>query len=271
MCECWTSPCSTPHPTSQTVSICSGELNNAAAKKYDIEGWFPGFGEFKELVSASNCTDYQSRAMEIRYGFPKANEKTKEYVHMLNATLCATGRVICCILENYQAEDGSGVRVPEVLRPYVGAAFMPYTQPLQANKVFEKAQKAKLKAAAQKRKAAGEKDAAPKKPKKEAKPAAAAATSASEGAAAVAADTAAAKEAAAKSATMLDELDAKLLLSTCVSGHRPTAEDAKCYDAVAAIVAATGAEMAASLRLRNNVRRWYSYIGSFAPEERAAW
>merc|ERR1719386_391580 len=65
------------------------------------------------------------------------------------------------------------VRVPEVLRPYMGAAFMPYTKLLQANKVFEKAQKAKLKAAAQKRKAAGGKDAAPKKPKKEAKPAAA--------------------------------------------------------------------------------------------------
>ena len=148
---------------------------------------------------------------------------------------------------------------------------MPYTKPLEVNKVFEKAQKAKLKAAAQKRKAAGaKKEEAPKKTKVEAKPASSA-LAASGGAAGAAVQSAAIKATAAKTAAMLDDLDAKLLLSTCVSGHRPTVEDAKCYDAVAAVVAVTGVEIAGALRLRNNVRRWYSYIGSFSPEERAAW
>ncbi len=53
------------------MNIVSGALNNAAAKKYDLEGWFPGFAEFRELVSCSNCTDYQSRGLEIRYGAKK--------------------------------------------------------------------------------------------------------------------------------------------------------------------------------------------------------
>jgi len=102
----------------RVVSIVSGALNNAAAKKYDLEGWFPGFNEFRELVSASNCTDYQSRSMNIRFGSKAANSKEKKYVHMLNATLCATTRTICAILENYQTE--TGVRVPDVLKPYMG-------------------------------------------------------------------------------------------------------------------------------------------------------
>ena len=53
------------------VTIVSGELNNAAAKKYDLEGWFPAFNEFRELVSCSNCTDYQARSLEVRYGYVK--------------------------------------------------------------------------------------------------------------------------------------------------------------------------------------------------------
>ena len=90
----------------RVVNIVSGELNNADDKKYDIEAWFPGYKEFKELVSCSNCLDYQSRGQGIKYG-------KGQYVHMLNSTLCALTRTICCILENYQQEDG--VRVPEVL------------------------------------------------------------------------------------------------------------------------------------------------------------
>jgi len=86
----------------QIVKIVSGALNNAAAKKYDVEAWFPTLGVFRELVSASNCTDYQSRAMETRFGQRKGQQE-KVYVHMLNATLCATERTICCILENYQS------------------------------------------------------------------------------------------------------------------------------------------------------------------------
>eukprot|EP01114_Cavostelium_apophysatum_P024638 TRINITY_DN970_c0_g1_i1.p1 TRINITY_DN970_c0_g1~~TRINITY_DN970_c0_g1_i1.p1 ORF type:complete len:479 (-),score=194.71 TRINITY_DN970_c0_g1_i1:43-1479(-) len=120
----------------RVVSIVSGALNNAAAKKYDLEGWFPGFhgkdkdgkdinGEFRELVSCSNCTDYQSRNMGIRYGTTSQNAKEKKFVHLLNSTLCATTRTICVILENYQTEKG--VKVPEVLRPYMdGLEFMEF-------------------------------------------------------------------------------------------------------------------------------------------------
>jgi seryl-tRNA synthetase len=108
------------------VAIVSGELNNAAAKKLDLEAWFPAFGEFRELVSASNCTDYQSRSLEVRCGSKKQGGD-KKYVHMLNATLCATTRTICCILENYQTPEG--VAVPKVLQPYLGGMdFIPFTK-----------------------------------------------------------------------------------------------------------------------------------------------
>jgi len=90
-------------------------LNNAASKKFDLEAWFPGSGKFRELVSCSNCLDYQSRRLKIRYGETKKNNESAEYVHMLNATMCATTRTICAILENYQTEEG--IRVPEVLKP----------------------------------------------------------------------------------------------------------------------------------------------------------
>lgn len=110
------------------INIVSGALNNAAAKKYDLEAWFPKLGVFRELVSASNCTDYQARAMETRYGHKKMGQTEKTYVHMLNATLCATERTICCILENYQTDKG--VVVPEVLRPFMGGIdFMPFKFP----------------------------------------------------------------------------------------------------------------------------------------------
>ncbi|EDZ73214.1 YDR023Wp-like protein [Saccharomyces cerevisiae AWRI1631] len=90
------------------VGIVSGELNNAAAKKYDLEAWFPYQKEYKELVSCSNCTDYQSRNLEIRCGIKKMGDREKKYVHCLNSTLAATQRALCCILENYQTEDGFG-------------------------------------------------------------------------------------------------------------------------------------------------------------------
>src|SRR4051794_8312508 len=78
----------------QVISIVSGALNNAAAKKYDLEAWFPTLGVFRELVSCSNCTDYQSRAMETRFGHKEATDTRKVYVHMLNSTLTATERTI---------------------------------------------------------------------------------------------------------------------------------------------------------------------------------
>lgn len=109
----------------QVVAIVSGALNDAAAKKLDLEAWFPASQTYRELVSCSNCTDYQSRRLEIRYGQKKSNEQTKQYVHLLNSTLTATERTICGILENYQKEDG--VEVPEVLQPFMGGkTFLPF-------------------------------------------------------------------------------------------------------------------------------------------------
>ncbi|KAL4002917.1 serine--tRNA ligase [Acanthocheilonema viteae] len=99
------------------VCIVSGELNNAAAKKLDLEAWFPGSGAFRELVSCSNCTDYQARRLKIRYGRTKKLESEVPYVHMLNATMCATTRVLCALLENYQEEQG--IRVPEILKQFM--------------------------------------------------------------------------------------------------------------------------------------------------------
>ena len=93
----------------QIVSIVSGALNNAASKKFDLEAWFPFQGEYKELVSCSNCTDYQSRALEIRFGTKTQTEVKKKYTHCLNSTLCATTRTMCCILENYQTEEVSSL------------------------------------------------------------------------------------------------------------------------------------------------------------------
>lgn len=89
----------------QVVAIVSGALNNAASKKCDLEAWFPFQDEYKELVSCSNCTDYQARALDIRYGAKKVTDARKSYVHALNATLCATERALCCVLENYQKEN----------------------------------------------------------------------------------------------------------------------------------------------------------------------
>ena len=117
----------------RVINIVSGALNNAAAKKYDLEAWFPGYNTYRELVSCSNCTDYQSRSAEIRLRTDKKVEGDKKvYVHMLNGTLCATERALCCILENYQTEKG--LNVPEVLRPYVGVDFIPYKEELLPKK-----------------------------------------------------------------------------------------------------------------------------------------
>ncbi|CAA9958098.1 hypothetical protein CFE70_001652 [Pyrenophora teres f. teres 0-1] len=120
----------------QVVAIVSGALNNAASMKRDLEAWFPvtGGGEYKELVSISNCTDYQTRELEIRHGIKKLNATRKEYVHALNGTLCATERTLCCILENYQTPEG--FTVPEVLRKYIPGQpeFLPFVKEWKAPK-----------------------------------------------------------------------------------------------------------------------------------------
>jgi seryl-tRNA synthetase len=118
----------------RVVCLVSGELNDAAIKKYDLEGWFPGQQSYRELVSCSNCTDFQARGVGTRCGTKKQGETRASYVHMLNSTLCATGRGICCILENYQTEDG--VVVPDVLKPFMGGMdFMPFVRgPMEMTK-----------------------------------------------------------------------------------------------------------------------------------------
>ncbi|PBP20509.1 seryl-tRNA synthetase [Diplocarpon rosae] len=122
----------------RVVAIVSGALNNAAAKKYDLEAWFPFQGEYKELVSCSNCTDYQSRALEIRYGAKLQTEIRKKYVHALNSTLCATERALCCLLENFQTEEG--FNVPEPLRKYLPGTpeFLPFTKELPKDTTSQK-------------------------------------------------------------------------------------------------------------------------------------
>ena len=113
----------------RVVNIVSGGLNNAASIKYDLEAWFPYQGEYKELVSCSNCTDYQSRSLNVKLGY-KSKDAKPGYVHMLNGTLCATERALCCIVENYQTPDVSftfqvlhrrwrGMRVVSLLRPKI--------------------------------------------------------------------------------------------------------------------------------------------------------
>ncbi|MHA2167089.1 MAG: serine--tRNA ligase [Candidatus Hodarchaeales archaeon] len=99
----------------QIVNIASGELNANAAKKYDLEAWFPAQKAYRELVSCSNVTDYQARKLNITIG--KAGGD-KMFAHTLNSTAVAAERTICAILENYQKKDGS-VGIPIVLQPYM--------------------------------------------------------------------------------------------------------------------------------------------------------
>jgi len=100
----------------RVVNVCSGELGFTAAKKYDIEAWLPGQNKYREIVSCSNCTDYQARRLNIRCR-KKPNEKPR-FVHTLNSTACAIERTIIAIIENYQQEDRS-IRIPKPLVPYM--------------------------------------------------------------------------------------------------------------------------------------------------------
>ncbi|GAX73126.1 hypothetical protein CEUSTIGMA_g579.t1 [Chlamydomonas eustigma] len=120
----------------KVLDMPSGDLGAPAYRKFDVEAWMPGLKRYGEISSASNCTDYQSRRLNIRYRpsskeTPSAEDsgKTKggkssgggktEFVHTLNATACAVPRMIVSILENFQQADGSVV-IPEVLRPFMG-------------------------------------------------------------------------------------------------------------------------------------------------------
>ena len=101
----------------QIVAIVSSALNDNAAIKYDLEAWFPGSQTYRELVSCTNCGDYQAKKTKTRVG--RAGSGDAQILHTLNSTAIATERTMCCILENYQQADGS-VKVPEVLVPFMG-------------------------------------------------------------------------------------------------------------------------------------------------------
>lgn len=100
----------------RVVDICTGDMGTVASRKYDLEAWLPGAGAFKEVVSCSNCTDYQANRLRMRYRTSKGNEA----VHTLNSTAVATSRALVAIMEQYQTEDG-GVAIPGALQPLMGS------------------------------------------------------------------------------------------------------------------------------------------------------
>jgi len=99
----------------QVVKMATGDLGNAASKKYDLEAWMPSQNRYREITSTSNTTDFQARRLNIKY---KENNENK-FVHTLNGTISTTSRTIIAILENFQNEDGS-VNIPQVLQKWMG-------------------------------------------------------------------------------------------------------------------------------------------------------
>ena len=100
----------------RVVEMCTGDLGAMAARKFDIEVWMPGRGDYGEVTSTSNCTDYQARNLNIKF---RRNTGETEYVHMLNGTAIVMSRIPLAIIENYQQKDGSVV-IPLVLRKWMG-------------------------------------------------------------------------------------------------------------------------------------------------------
>ena len=103
-----------PH---RVMLLSSGDMGKVSAKTYDIEAWMAGQNAYREIVSCSNCLDYQARRLKIRFR-EKTNEDT-QYIHTLNSTLIATSRVLVSIMENFQTKDGH-VKIPKVLEKYMG-------------------------------------------------------------------------------------------------------------------------------------------------------
>jgi seryl-tRNA synthetase len=99
----------------QVVKMCTSDLGNPAARKFDIECWIPSQGKYRETHSASCCTDYQARRLNIKY---KSKDGKKNFVHTVNGTAFAIGRTIIALIENFQQKDGS-ILIPKVLRPYM--------------------------------------------------------------------------------------------------------------------------------------------------------
>tara|TARA_B100001113_G_scaffold133943_1_gene109803 strand:+ start:18326 stop:19591 length:1266 start_codon:yes stop_codon:yes gene_type:complete len=107
----------------RVVNICTGDMGTVASKKYDLEAWLPGAKEYKEVVSCSNCTDYQANRLKMRYRTPEGNAA----VHTLNSTAIATSRTLVAIMEQYQDKDGK-IMIPKVLQPFMNN--QKYLQPL---------------------------------------------------------------------------------------------------------------------------------------------
>ena len=101
----------------RVMLLSTGDIGKISAKTYDIEAWMAGQNAYREIVSCSNCLEYQARRLKIRFR-DKTNEDT-QYVHTLNSTLIATTRVLVAIMENFQTKDGH-IRIPQVLQRYMG-------------------------------------------------------------------------------------------------------------------------------------------------------
>jgi seryl-tRNA synthetase len=105
----------------RVLALCTGDLGFSSVKTYDLEVWMPSSGNYREISSCSNCLDFQARRANIR--FKTSGQKGTQYVHTLNGSGLAVGRTMAAILENYQEANGA-VRVPEVLQPYLGRAYL---------------------------------------------------------------------------------------------------------------------------------------------------
>ena len=107
----------------EVVNICTGDMGTVAARKYDLEAWLPGAKEYKEVVSCSNCTDYQANRLKMRYRTSEGNAA----VHTLNSTAIATSRALVAIMEQCQTKDGK-IMIPKVLQSFMNN--QKYLQPL---------------------------------------------------------------------------------------------------------------------------------------------
>jgi len=105
----------------RVILLCTGDMGFASAKTFDIEVWAPGQGSYLEVSSCSNCEDYQSRRMNLRY---KTREGKNVFPHLLNGSGTALARLFVALIETHQQEDGS-IRIPEPLQPYLGVEVIP--------------------------------------------------------------------------------------------------------------------------------------------------
>jgi seryl-tRNA synthetase len=101
--------------------LSSGDLGKVSAKTYDLEAWMAGQKSYREIVSCSNCLDFQARRLKIR--FRDRTDEQPQYLHSLNSTLVATTRTMVAIIENFQTKDGH-ITVPQVLQKYVGSSLI---------------------------------------------------------------------------------------------------------------------------------------------------